>query len=107
MNYFEIEHEYVRKHFDLEKTIAFQVEHDVQIIRGSDYQYMCYIDKQAYAIGLTPMYCLTIGIENYNKFGIQKEKSDNVKICSNCGRKFTETEVSSGRFCCYACENGY
>jgi hypothetical protein len=31
----------------------------------------------------------------------------NLKICPQCGRIFCETEVPSGKFCCYACENGY
>ena len=29
------------------------------------------------------------------------------KTCPNCGRKFSETEVPSGKFCCDACEYGY
>lgn len=29
------------------------------------------------------------------------------KICPHCNRPFTNTEVPSGKFCCYACEYGY
>jgi hypothetical protein len=29
------------------------------------------------------------------------------KVCPQCKREFDHTEVPSGIFCCYACENGY
>ena len=34
-------------------------------------------------------------------------KKKKTKICPQCGREFTTTEVPSGIFCCYACEHGY
>ena len=35
-------------HRALVHFLAFQLENDVQIIRGEDYQYMCYINKEGY-----------------------------------------------------------
>ena len=54
-------------------------------------------------------------MENPEKLGeaidvaIRNLKSliDPYKTCPQCGRRFTETEVPSGKFCCTACENGY
>lgn len=66
MNQFNQENELVKERFNLEDVLTFQSKHDIQIIRGNDYMYMCYIDKAVYATGLTPMHVLTIGIENYN-----------------------------------------
>lgn len=67
-NYFENENSYVRNAFDLEYILAFQTNHDMQIIRGEDYQYMCYIDKEVYGGALTPLCALVTGIELYNKY---------------------------------------
>ena len=53
--------------FDLDEILAFQLENDVQIIRGEDYQYMCYINKEVYATGLTPMFALSYGIKVYKE----------------------------------------
>lgn len=64
-DYFLEENEYVKQNFDLEKILNFQLENDVQIIRGEDYQYMCYINKKVYTTALTPMYALCFGIECY------------------------------------------
>jgi hypothetical protein len=66
-NFFEDENVLTRKFFDLEKLLDFQLKHDIQIIRGADYQYMCYIDGKVYAIALTPMNALAIGIHNFLK----------------------------------------
>lgn len=49
--------------FDLDEVLQFQQTHDVQIIRGEDYQYMCYIDKEVWGLGLTPMGALVNGIK--------------------------------------------
>jgi len=53
--------------FDLRETLAFQLKHDVQVIRGEDYQYMCYIDKTVYATGLTPMFAMAYGIKRFKE----------------------------------------
>lgn len=74
--YREEETKYVKQVFDLDEILAFQLTHDVQIIRGSDYQYMCYIDKQVYATGLTPMYALCYGIKIF-------KNNNNETIVSN------------------------
>lgn len=50
---------------DINEILSFQTDHDIQIIRGEDYNYMCYIDKEVYSIQLTPMFALVTGIKNY------------------------------------------
>lgn len=67
--YYEEERELTRKVFDLDQILSFQMEHDVQIIRGEDWQYMCYIDKNAYGSSLTPMAALVFGIKQYKEHG--------------------------------------
>lgn len=56
----------VRNKFDLEDTISFQLGHDVQIIRGPDFQYECWIDGQCYVTALTHLGALTYGMIQYN-----------------------------------------
>ena len=68
------ENQLTKTMFDLEEILNFQLKYDIQIIRGEDYQYMCYINKIVYATGLTPMFVLSYGI---NRF---KEKLKNEKI---------------------------
>ncbi len=63
--------------FNLPEIIAMQLDHDIQIIRGEDYQYMCYIDGKVYATELTPMYALAYGIKVF------KERSKNNNICQD------------------------
>ena len=53
--------------FNLDKLLNFQLKHDVQIIRGADYLYQCFIDKQAYGTALTPLAALVFGVEEYFK----------------------------------------
>ena len=48
--------------FNLEDLIEVQLEHSVQIIRGGDMQYMCYIDNKVYATGMTMFFALVYGI---------------------------------------------
>jgi len=66
-NYFLEENEIVKKYFDLDEILEFQLEHDVQIIRGEDYQYLCYIDKNGYGVSLTPMCAIVIGIKQFKE----------------------------------------
>lgn len=58
----------IRKMFDLDEILSFQLEHDVQIIRGEDYQYQCWIDKECYTADLTPMFALVYGIKRFKEF---------------------------------------
>lgn len=67
MDYFLQEIDLTKKMFELEKILTFQLEHDVQIIRGSDYMYHCYIDKDAYGTALTPIGALVFGINQFKK----------------------------------------
>ena len=64
-NLFVVENKAVQMSFDLNKILHFQLNHDIQIIRGEDYQYMCYIDKKVYATALTPMFALVSGIDTF------------------------------------------
>lgn len=70
MNYFKEENDITRKLFNLEDLLEFHLNHDVQIIRGSDFQYDCYIDKEVYYNALTPINALVVGVKIY------KEKND-------------------------------
>ena len=67
LDYFIEENKLTKQIFDLDKILAFQLENDVEIIRGEDYQYMCYINKSVYATGLTPMFALSYGIKVFNE----------------------------------------
>jgi hypothetical protein len=65
IDYFADENNYIRNNFNLEDLLEFQLKHDIQIIRGEDFQYICYINKKGYSTGLTPLYALLIGYKNY------------------------------------------
>lgn len=66
-NYFLEENELTKRMFDLNEVLLFQLDHDVQIIRGSDYMYSCYIDRAVYGSALTPMFSLWSGIKQYKE----------------------------------------
>jgi hypothetical protein len=51
----------------LNEIISFQLEHNVEILRGEDYQYLCYIDRKGYGTSLTPMGALTIGVKQFKQ----------------------------------------
>lgn len=65
MDYFQEENDLVKKLFNLDEILNFK--HDIQIIRGSDYQYVCYIDKTAYSVALTPMCALVFGLKKFKE----------------------------------------
>jgi hypothetical protein len=67
MDFFEQENEYVRDNFNIDEVLEFTSSHDVQIIRGADWQYECYINKNCYYIGLTHLYTLLLGIKTYKE----------------------------------------
>lgn len=71
-DYFIEENELTKQMFDLNEILTFQLENDVQIIRGEDYQYMCYINKVVYASGLTPMFALAYGIKCFTNHNLNK-----------------------------------
>ena len=73
MDCFLEENELTKKLFDLDEILAFQLENDVQIIRGDDYQYMCYINKEGYVSCLTPMGALVIGIKQFKDYSPNNE----------------------------------
>ena len=73
MNLHQQEIHLVRKCFDLEQILEFQVKHDVQIIRLEDYNYICYIDKKGYGVSLTPIMALVKGIKQYQEMKTSKK----------------------------------
>jgi hypothetical protein len=67
IDYFEEESNYVRKFFDVEEMLNFQLTHDVQVIRGEDYSYYCYVNKKCIITAFTPMFALVRGIKYYKE----------------------------------------
>lgn len=65
IDYIKEEIKLTEKLFDLGEIISFQMEHEVQIIREADWQYMCYIDKKGFGSGLTTLGALVIGIKQF------------------------------------------
>lgn len=65
IDYFKEENELTKKLFDLDEIISFQTQHDIQIIRGADWQYVCYIDMKGFGSGLTTMGALVFGIKQF------------------------------------------
>jgi hypothetical protein len=61
----EKEHDYVRRHFDLEEVLEMSDKHDIQILREEDYLYHAYIDKHAFGTASTPMFALVAGIKMF------------------------------------------
>ena len=101
-NYFAQENEHTRKHFDLESVLAFQLEHDVQIIRGEDWQYHCHIDKKIFAISLTPMGALVVGIERFKERNTEI-KPDELRYANAYKdlKAFLQAKKSSKRLCAW------
>lgn len=67
MNYFKEENELTKKIFALDRLLKFQLEHDIQIIRGSDYNYECLIDGKCYNESLTPLGSFVLGVEKFKQ----------------------------------------
>lgn len=65
MNYIEEEVELTKKIIQIDILLDFQTEHDIQIIRGSDYNYECYIDGMCYSVSLTPIGSMALAYEKY------------------------------------------
>ena len=66
-DYYKQEIQLTKKLFDLDEIISFQSEHDIQIIREADFQYMCYIDKNGYGSYLTPIGAMVMGIRYFKE----------------------------------------
>lgn len=66
-DYFIEENELTKKIFSLDDVLAIQLENDIQVKRGNDYQYICYINTFAYAEALTPMCALAYGIKKFKE----------------------------------------
>jgi hypothetical protein len=72
MDYFTQETEQVKKLFNLDEISSFQLKHKVEIVRGEDCQYLCYIDNEGYGTSLTPLMALTKGIKQFKSYGKKK-----------------------------------
>lgn len=57
----------IRKEFDLQEVLEVQIKNDIQIIRGADFQYVCYINKIGYSSALTPLGALILAIKDFKK----------------------------------------
>lgn len=55
------------KEFDYLEISKFLDLHKVDVIRGEDYQYQCWIDGECYYNALTFLGALVFGIKRYNK----------------------------------------
>lgn len=76
MNYFEEENKITKKLFNLDEILEFQLKHDLQIIRGEDYQYGCYINKECYTNSLTPLNAIVTGIKIFKKLKENDNRKD-------------------------------
>lgn len=65
INYIEYENQEIRSRFNLEEVLSFQMEHVVQVIRGEDFQFNCWIDNKCYANSLTFLHSLVTGIHQF------------------------------------------
>jgi hypothetical protein len=66
---FTSEIDLTRKIIDVEAILSAQLRNGIQIIRGEDYQYLCYINGKVYATGLTPMFALAYGVKVFMEEG--------------------------------------
>lgn len=68
LNYFKQEDDLTEKLFNLQELIEFQKTHEVQIIRGEDFQYNCYIDGKCYCNSLTFLNSLVVGVKLFKEY---------------------------------------
>lgn len=66
-NHFQEENKLTKELFDLDEILEFQLNHDIQIIRGEDYQYYGYINKDCYDVSLTPLSALVLSIKKFKE----------------------------------------
>ena len=68
VDHFQSEIDLTRELIEVDALLTFQLHHDIQVVRGEDYQYICYIDKQQWgSITLTPMLAMVTAILDYTK----------------------------------------
>jgi hypothetical protein len=92
-DYFQEENKMTKKHFDLDFLLQFQIDHDLQVIRGSDYNYECWIDKLCYNQSLTPIACIVLGVKKFMEL-----TSDYDKELTKYGELMYEFERSKDIF---------
>ena len=66
IDYIQQESDLTREIFDLDLILDTELKNDIQIIRGEDYQYMCFINGKVFATGLTPTFALMHGVKVFN-----------------------------------------
>lgn len=64
----EQEMSFIKRCFDLDEIMEFQLYHTIEVMIGRDYQYHCYIDKGCYSQDITPLSALVSGIIQYKKY---------------------------------------
>lgn len=65
--YLKDESELAKKLINLDAILELQLTHDIQVVRGSDYNYMCFIDGYVYATCLTPILALAYGCKLFSE----------------------------------------
>lgn len=85
-DYFEKENELTKQIFDLDEILEFQLQNDVQILRGEDYQYVCFINRKIYATGFTPMFALIYGIKRFDDISKRNKDCENDKRIQDIAR---------------------
>ena len=73
IDYFESENADVMRMFNLEDAIQFTRDHSVEIIRGSDWQFGCWVDGKCYGISVTTLGALLYGMKEYQTHNNKKE----------------------------------
>ena len=58
---------YAKDRFDVEAFNKLSKSHTVELVIGEDGRYNCIIDREVFAQGLTPMFTLVYGIENFHR----------------------------------------
>lgn len=72
-NHFEYENKEVKNWFDLEDILSFQMKHVVQVVRGEDFQFSCWIDNKCYANSLTFLHALVVGIHQFKRIEFKNQ----------------------------------
>lgn len=66
-DYIKEELDWTEKNFNIKDVIQFQMWYDVQVVRGGDLQYQCFINGKGYSTGLTMLYALAVGIKVFKE----------------------------------------
>ena len=67
IDHIKIEEDELVKGFNLLEAIEFQKTHKIEVLRGADYQYSCFIDNASYTTSLTPLHCVMTSIKHFKQ----------------------------------------